>query len=89
MRRIEEYETVVLAYPTQFSNAPYMVRDFIRRNSTFNQETTLCGHSIIRNIKKAKSLGYFVDVSFVGLESSALAVERVEQRVRDGGHGIR
>lgn len=32
--RIKEHETVVLAYPTQFSNAPYMVRDFIRRNST-------------------------------------------------------
>ena len=55
---------------------------------SFNQETTLCGHSIIRNIKKAKSLGYFVDLCYVGLNSAALAIDRVEQRVRDGGHGI-
>ena len=33
VRRIEEHEMVVLAYPTQFSNTPYMIRDFIRRYS--------------------------------------------------------
>ena len=64
------------------------ITEHFNNGVSFNQETTLCGHSIIRNIKKAKSLGYFVDLSFVGLESAALAIERVEQRVRDGGHGI-
>ena len=33
VERIKEHDTVVIAYPTQFSNAPYMVRDFIKRNS--------------------------------------------------------
>ena len=27
--KIKRNETVILGYPTQFSNAPYMVRDFI------------------------------------------------------------
>lgn len=30
--RIKENDTVIMAYPTQFSNVPYMVRDFIERN---------------------------------------------------------
>ena len=64
------------------------ISELFSKGVSFNQETTLCGHSIIRNIKKAKSLGYFIDVSFVGLESAELAIKRVEQRVRDGGHGI-
>lgn len=30
---LEQQDTIILRYPTQFSNAPYMVRDFIKRNS--------------------------------------------------------
>lgn len=31
---LEKQNTIVLGYPTQFSNAPFMVRDFIKRNGT-------------------------------------------------------
>ncbi len=31
---LEEQDTVILGYPTQFSNAPFMVRDFINRNAS-------------------------------------------------------
>lgn len=34
IQEIEKNDTIVLGYPTQFSNAPYMVRDFICRNRT-------------------------------------------------------
>ena len=30
---IRNNDTIILGYPTQFSNAPYMVRDFIHRNA--------------------------------------------------------
>lgn len=30
---LEKQDTIILGYPTQFSNAPFMVRDFIKRNS--------------------------------------------------------
>ena len=30
---IEKQDIIVLGYPTQFSNAPFMVRDFIKKNS--------------------------------------------------------
>ena len=29
---IEQQDAIILGYPTQFSNAPLMVRDFIKRN---------------------------------------------------------
>lgn len=30
---LEQHDTIILGYPTQFSNAPFMVRDFIKENS--------------------------------------------------------
>ena len=32
VNEIKNSDTIFLAYPTQFSNAPYMVREFIKRN---------------------------------------------------------
>lgn len=34
VKAIAENSVIILGYPTQFSNAPYMVRDFIHNNST-------------------------------------------------------
>ena len=64
------------------------IREYFEQGMSFNQETTLCGHSIFRNIKRAKNLGYEVELYYVGLSSAELAQIRVEQRVRDGGHGV-
>ena len=55
---------------------------------TFNQETTLCGQTIIKNILKAKSLGYVIEMHYVGVDSAEIAKERVKHRVEHGGHGI-
>ena len=43
IKEIGENHTIILAYPIQFSNAPYMVRDFICRNRTlWNGKKVLC-----------------------------------------------
>lgn len=55
---------------------------------TFNQETTLCGHAIVNNILKAKKLGYFIEMHYVGVDSVEIAKARVKYRVEQGGHGI-
>lgn len=34
IKKILNNDTILLGYPTQFSNAPYMVRDFIKSNSS-------------------------------------------------------
>lgn len=40
---IKENEDIILAYPTQFSNVPYMVRDFVNRNQTlWNGKNVFC-----------------------------------------------
>lgn len=68
--------------------AVYRIKDYFKRGCSFNQETTLCGHSILRNIKRAKELGYVVVVHYVGLDSVDLAKQRIAYRVEHGGHGI-
>ena len=65
-----------------------MINEYFEKGISFNQETTLCGKSIINNILKAKALGYSIEMYFVGLESAKLAKERVKIRVINGGHGI-
>lgn len=67
-------------------DAKFRIDDCLQRGLSFNQETTLVG--TMKTIKKAKALGYFVDMYFVGLEDVEIAVKRVEDRVRRGGHGV-
>ena len=64
------------------------ISEYLEEGITFNQETTLCGNSIIRNIMKAKEKGYFIELHYVGVESAEIAKERVKYRVEQGGHGI-
>ena len=64
------------------------ISNYFEKGISFNQETTLCGKSIIRNIKKVKELDYRIELYFVGLESAEIAKERISHRVANGGHGI-
>ncbi len=64
------------------------IETYFEQGITFNQETTLCGASIIKNIHRAKELGYYVIVHYVGVETVDIAKERIRKRVQDGGHGI-
>lgn len=54
----------------------------------FAFETTLSGLSYLRKIKCWQTLGYQVKLWFLSLPSGDLAVSRVAQRVRQGGHNI-
>lgn len=65
-----------------------MIDNYFSEGITFNQETTLCGNNILKNIKKAKRLGYYVEVHYVGVENVEIAKKRVAHRVSVGGHGI-
>ena len=65
-----------------------MIRECLTGDASFNQETTLTGKSIIKNITKAKDNGFCIRLFYVGLENHQLSVERVAKRVEQGGHGI-
>jgi len=54
----------------------------------FAFETTLATKSYVNTIKKAKSIGYDVTLVFFYLDSENLAIERVKNRVIEGGHDI-
>ncbi|MGX6592760.1 zeta toxin family protein [Cetobacterium ceti] len=43
---------------------------------------------MLRTIKKAKELGYIIDLHFVSVDNVTIAKERVHQRVLKGGHNI-
>lgn len=64
------------------------MKEYFEKEISFNQETTLCGKSILRNIKYAKQLGYRVELHYVGVESAQIAKERIAYRVAHGGHGV-
>lgn len=64
------------------------INEYMSKGVSFNQETTLCGHAILKNIERAKKMGYVVEMFYVGLDSAEIAKERIRQRVKNGGHGI-
>ncbi len=64
------------------------LRQLLEERRSFNQETTLCGKSILKSIKKAKCLGYQIEVHYVGVDSADTAKLRVKERIKNGGHGI-
>lgn len=64
------------------------IQEHLLKHDSFNQETTLCGKTILNNIHKAKELGYMIEMHYIGVESADIAKERVHMRVMHGGHGI-
>lgn len=57
------------------------ISQYLSDGISFNQETTLCGKSIIKNILKAKELGYFIELHYVSVDSVQIAKDRVRHRV--------
>ncbi len=64
------------------------VRQKVAGREDFAVETTLAGRAYLRMIDQWQELGYQVELMFLQLPSADLAVERVRQRVVQGGHDI-
>lgn len=64
------------------------VKKYMEEGISFNQETTLCGNAIIRNMKRAKELGYVIELHYVGVNAVEIAKQRIAYRVEHGGHGM-
>lgn len=65
-----------------------LIDKYFSEGISFNQESTLCGKSIIKNIRRAKQQGYTIELHYVSVDSAEIAKQRVAERVRRGGHGI-
>ena len=64
------------------------VREHTRHGDNFALETTLSGRRYAQLIPHWQSLGYLVRLFYLKLHTPELAIERVAQRVRKGGHHI-
>lgn len=58
------------------------------RGDNFAFETTLSGRVYARRLQAWQQQGYFVSIYFLRLQSPELAVARVAERVRQGGHNV-
>jgi predicted ABC-type ATPase len=54
-----------------------LIKSYILEKISFNQETTLTGKSIIKNIKMAKGNGFYIVMNYIGVESPEIAKDRV------------
>lgn len=60
----------------------------VTRRQSFAFETTLSGLTYARRIPEWQAMGYRVELFFLALVSPDMAVARVAERVRQGGHDI-
>lgn len=56
--------------------------------SDFNQETTLCGKSIVNLFAELKMRGFAISLYYIGVDTPQIAKDRVKARVAKGGHNI-
>lgn len=64
------------------------IADHVARGDDFAFETTLAGRGYARMIPRWRSLGYHMSLIFLTLPSFELAIARVAERVRQGGHSV-
>ena len=64
------------------------IKEKMRQGEDFAIETTLSPKSYVKLIHQAHELGYFVTLMFFWLNSPELAIIRVAERIRNGGHFV-
>jgi len=64
------------------------IRGYTRRGESFAFETTLSGRHYAKMIQEWRKSGYRVRLIFLRLASVEIAMDRVRNRVRQGGHNI-
>ena len=65
------------------------ITDCLNKGISFTQETTLSGRKTEATAAQAKAQGYFVRLYYVGLDTPEECLQRIENRVKHGGHDIR
>ena len=59
------------------------------QKESFAFETTLASLNYLKHIKHWKQQGYHISLFFLALPNASIAVERVLERVKQGGHNIK
>lgn len=64
------------------------IADHVAHRRSFALETTLSGLGCARQIPQWRAAGYAAALHFLALPHAEFAIERVAQRVQQGGHNI-
>lgn len=64
------------------------IRKYLYAFTSFNQETTLAGRTILNTIERARERGYVIMLHYIGLERVEIAQKRIAARAALGGHNI-
>jgi predicted ABC-type ATPase len=64
------------------------IRNLAEKNVDFAFETTLAGKSYIPFLKELKKKGYSINMFFLWVPNSELALSRIKDRVASGGHDV-
>lgn len=64
------------------------IEEYFRQRVSFAFETTLAGKTYARMIPCWQAEGYHVKLYFLALPSAEMAIARVAERVRQGGHNV-
>ncbi len=66
----------------------HRIDELLELKEDFAIETTLATRSYVALVHRAKAIGYKVSLIYIWLNSPELALERVAERVSNGGHNI-
>lgn len=64
------------------------IDECIGKGVSFTQETILSGYKTEATAKQVKELGYHVRLFYIGLDTAAESLARIQNRVKRGGHDI-
>jgi len=64
------------------------MREYTETRESFAIETTLAGRRTLPVIKSAAETGFFVRLVYICLDNPELSVQRVRERVAQGGHDV-
>ncbi len=64
------------------------IAELVDAKRTFAVESTLSSHTFLKLARKLKSRGWKIGVAYVWLASDAVAIKRVQERVKVGGHSV-
>ena len=65
-----------------------LARAYLTNNESFAAETTLSGNTYLRMMAEAQQRGWQVNLIYVGVDNVQTSIERVAQRVAQGGHNV-
>jgi len=65
-----------------------LVKEAVSKRESFAFESTMSGLLWKNLIQEAQNIGYEVTICYVAVSSEDISLERIRQRVKEGGHNI-